>query len=191
MTQTLINSFFMMEPPAIENIVPDGDLILAVGTQKREMRVSSQFLRYASKVFNTMLGPHWSEGQRLSKVDPPKVTLEEDDADAMLAILYVLHHRNDRVPRDLEPAALIRIAIVSDKYDLAVALQYASERWLVARSENMVDAGYGLTAAFLLGNAGQFKELGRWMMLHCKESYLDLFKEDAIAQFLPFKALCE
>lgn len=175
MTQMLITSIFKMEPPAIENIVPDADLILVVGTHKREMRVSSQCLRYASKVFNTMLGPHWNEGQRLSKLDPPKVILEEDDADTMLVILYVLHHRNDRVPRELEPAGLVRTAIVTDKYDLAVALQYASEKWLVKPSENMVDVGYGLTAAFL--------------MLHCKESYLDLLKEDVIAQFLPFKAL--
>ncbi|OIW22504.1 btb/poz-like protein [Coniochaeta ligniaria NRRL 30616] len=178
--------------PAIENIVPDGDVIMVLGPEKREMRVSSQSLRYASKVFDIMLGPNWGEGQGLSKINPPKVTLEEDEAESMRTIFYVLHHRNDQVSKEMTAAFVLDLAIASDKYDLGVALWYANTKWLdAAPVHNIVQAGYMLTAAFLFGNADKFEHRSLRMVLYYVESYLELLKDDKISQFLPFKAICK
>lgn len=176
--------------PAVENIVPDGDVIMVVGAEKQAIRVSSHCLRYASMVFDAMLGPNWSEGQRLSVSNPPKA-LEEDDAEAMRTIFYVLHHRNDQVSEDLSAESVLDLAIACDKYDLHVALQYAIEKWLPAGSSSMTEAGYGLTAALFFDHPTSFETLSRSMMRSYEASYLELLKKDKIAQFLPFRTICK
>jgi hypothetical protein len=52
----------------VADISPDGDVVLVVGPRNVRLRIHSQCLRCASKVFGAMFGPHWSEGQGLSKV---------------------------------------------------------------------------------------------------------------------------
>jgi hypothetical protein len=51
----------------LEEISSDGDVILAVGPDKKKMRVKSNYLRTASRVFDSMFGPNWAEGQNLSR----------------------------------------------------------------------------------------------------------------------------
>lgn len=84
--------------PPIADIAPDGDVILFVGPEKTPLKVYSQCLRAASKVFRVMFGPDWSEGKGLTSRSPREIPLEEDDASALRTILCVLHHRNAEVP---------------------------------------------------------------------------------------------
>lgn len=77
-----------------------------------------------------MFRSDWSEGQGLSWESPNEVQLDEDDADALRTICYVIHHRNDAVPRVITPLEVLQIAIAADKYDLGLALQYATAQWL-------------------------------------------------------------
>jgi hypothetical protein len=178
--------------PALTNIVSDGDVIMVVGPDKHQMRVDSHCLRRASKVFDIMLGPNWSEGQELSQDAPPQVTLEEDDAEALMIVFYILHHRNEQVPEELSAESILKIAIASDKYDFAVALRFASAHWLGhTNGSSMIGIGYLVTAAFLFGMANDFKRESRILMYSFAGSYLQLLKDDKIAQFLPFEAICE
>lgn len=55
----------------------------------------------------------------------------------------------------------------------------------------LLDSGYYLTAAFLFGNNAAFKATSRWLIAHYSSSYLELFADDLIAQFLPFKTICK
>ena len=80
-----------------------------------------------------MFGLDWSEGQRLSKESPTEVPLLEDYADAMQTICCIVHHRNDLAPRYLTAKEVLQIAIEVDKYDLKIALKYASVEWLKPR----------------------------------------------------------
>src|SRR5262249_24550771 len=89
------------ESDLITDISPDGDVVLVVGPQNVRLRIHSQCLQCASNVFGAMFGPHWSEGQGLSKESPREVPLVEDDADALRIICCVIHHRNDDVPQSL------------------------------------------------------------------------------------------
>jgi hypothetical protein len=83
----------------VADISPDGDVVLVVGPWNVRLRIHSQCLRCASKVFGAVFGPHWSEGQGLSKESPREVPLVEDDADALRTICCVIHYRNDNVPQ--------------------------------------------------------------------------------------------
>lgn len=177
---------------ALTTIASDGDVIMVVGPDKHQMRVDSHCVRRASKVFDIMLGPNWSEGQELSRNSPPQVTLDEDDAEAMETIFYVLHHRNEEVPEKFSGESILEIAIASDKYDFAVALRFASAEWLRrTHGIGMIGQGYLATAAFLFDIADEFKRYTYFLMLSEQGSYLQLLKNDKISQFLPFKAICE
>lgn len=101
-------------------------LFLVVGPRNIRLKIQSQCLRCASKVFDAMFKIQWTESQGLSKESPGKILLVEDNADALRILCFVIHHRNDDVPQSLSPNEVLQIAIEADKYDLTAALKYAS-----------------------------------------------------------------
>jgi len=175
----------------VPDISPDGDVVLVVGPRNVRLRIQSQVLRCASKVFGAMFGPTWSEGQGLSKESPREVRLVEDDADALQIICRVIHHRNNDVPQSLTPKEVLQIAIEADKYDLNVALKYARAQWLKPRGRpERVDMGYLLAAAFLFGDMDMFVANTLALILHYKESYLEFLDDEIISQIIPWKTFC-
>lgn len=179
--------------PPISDIAPDGNVILVVGPEKAPLKVYSQCLRAASKVFRVMFGPDWSEGQGLASQSPPEIPLEEDDASAFRIILCVLHHHNAEVPdsEGLSPTEVLNIAVAADKYDLAVALKFAATEWLKPKKGlDLMDMGRLMTAALLLQDARMFAEQAMDLVLQWSGSYMALLDDAIINQFLPFKSVC-
>lgn len=173
------------------DIFPDGDVVLVVGPQNVRLRVYSQCLCCASKVFSAMLGPRWSEAQGLSKESPREVPLVEDDADALRTICCVIHHRNDDLPQSLTPREVLQITIEADKYDLNVALKFASVEWLKPRSDtDRVNMGYLLAAAFLYGDMDIFVAHSLVLILYYKGSYLEFLDDEITSQIVPWKTFC-
>jgi len=175
----------------VPDISPDGDVVLVVGPRNVRLRIQSQCLRCASKVFDAMFGPTWSEGQGLSKESLQEVPLVEDDADALRIICCVIHHRNNDVPQSLTPMEVLQIAIEADKYDLTVALKYASAQWLKPKGKpEREDMGYLLAAAFLFGDMDMFVANTLALILHYKESYLEFLDDEITSQIIPWKTFC-
>ena len=173
------------------DISTEGDIVLVVGPENVRMRVQSQCLLCASKVFGAMFKPYWSEGQGLSKESPRDVLLVEDDVDALRIICCVIHYRNEDVPEFLTPKEVLQIAIEADKYDLNVALKYARVQWLKPRdSLDLVDMGYFLAATFMFGDVEMFITHGLELILHHKSSYMELLENTVISQILPWKTSC-
>ncbi|PVH92247.1 hypothetical protein DM02DRAFT_701032 [Periconia macrospinosa] len=174
------------EPDRVADISPDGDVILIVGAENVRLRVHSQCLRSASKTFSVMFGSHWSEGQRLSKGSPTEVPLPEDDADAMRTICYIVHHRNDLVSQHLTAKEVLQIAIGVDKYDLKIALKYASVEWLKPQvNAEREEMGHLLAAAFLFDNTDAFMAHTITLILHYNGSYLDFLDDEFTSQIIP------
>ncbi|CZR60106.1 uncharacterized protein PAC_10001 [Phialocephala subalpina] len=170
------------------DISPDGDVVLVVGPRNERLRVQSQCLQCASKVFDAMFKPYWSEGQGLSKESPREVPLVEDDAHAMQTICCVIHHRNNDVPVSLTSKEVLQIAIAVDKYDLKVALKYASVQWLKPRpDEERVDKGYLLAAAFLYDDMDTFAAHTLSLILYHKGSYLEFLDDEITNQIVHWK----
>jgi hypothetical protein len=175
----------------VPDISPDGDIVLVVGPRNVRLRIQSQVLRYASKVFGAMFGPTWSKGQGLSKESPREVRLVEDDADALQIICCVIHHRNNNVPQSLIPKEVLQIAIEADKYDLNVALKYARVQWLKPRGRpERVDMGYLLAAAFLFGDIDMFVAHALELILHYTGSYLEFLDDEITSPTVPWKTFC-
>ncbi|KAJ4176133.1 hypothetical protein NW767_015549 [Fusarium falciforme] len=180
------------EPSSAEPIASDGDVILVVGEQKTQLRVYSQCLRSASKVFNVMFGRNWSEGQGISSQSPRDVTLVEDDAHAMRLICSVIHHRNADIPDTLTAREVLQIAVEADKYDLSVALKYAREQWLKPNGdEDMTDMAYLMVAALLFCDMDAFVARSLDLIINYKETYLGLLDDENISQIIPFKTVCK
>jgi hypothetical protein len=180
------------ESDRVGDISPDGDVILIVGAENARLRVYSQCLRSASKVFGVMFGPDWREGQRFSRESPTEVSLPKDDADAMRTICCLVHHRNDLVTEHLRADEVLQIAIAVDKYDLKIALKYASIEWLKPRIDaERVEMGHLLVAAFLFDNAEMFLAHTITLILHYNGSYLDFLDDEFTSQIMPSRMFCK
>lgn len=175
-----------------EDIVPDGDVILVVGVENRRLRINSQFLRYASKVFRAMFGPDWREGRRISNELPAEVALPNDDADAMRIICCIIHHRNNLIPPLPTTKKVLQIAIVVDKYDLTVALKFVMLEWLRKPRNKLgiVEVGDLLAAAFLLNIHDMLVAYAKMLVLDYSESYRGILDDELIGQVLPASICC-
>jgi len=76
------------------------------------MRVHSLMLRTASTVFNTMLGPHYSEGRNLSLESPENIPLPDDDLKALEITFNAIYYCMEAIDDPLDPALLLRMAIM-------------------------------------------------------------------------------
>ena len=93
--------------------------------------VSSRHLTLASPTFAGMLsGENWKEGIRDEVDDRYYLTASDWDAEALLVIFSVLHHRNRLVPRTVSLELLAKLAVLIDYYGCAEALESFTERWV-------------------------------------------------------------
>lgn len=166
---------------ATVDIVPDGDVILVVGIEMKRLRAYSLTLKSASTVFRAMLGPRFSEGQKLNDNGSTEIDMPEDDAEAMEIMLNVIHGCNNKVHDALDASRVLRVAITADKFDCKVALAFAIRVWL--NCANVTDSNQLwqlLKAAYWFDNPESFEEISLRLMLHHQGSYLQLWARDDI-----------
>lgn len=149
----------------MQQIIPDGDVILVVGLKKSKIQLSSHLLRTTSPVFAAMLGPSFKEGTLLRESQgPTEIFLPEDNAEALWNIYSTLYGAHPRV-NHLKPAELYNISIVAHKYDLVSRLSPICELWFEDTNEElfgsvkiawkMMMAAYWLDNEFGFGNLSQ------------------------------------
>jgi hypothetical protein len=166
---------------ATADIAPDGDVILVVGAGMKRLKAYSLVLKSASRVFGAMLGPRFSEGQRLDDNESTEIDMPEDDAETMEIMLNVIHGCNNAVHDGLNASQILRVAITADKFDCKVALAFAIKVWL--NCANITDSNQLwrlLRAAYWFDNAKSFEEISLRLMLHHRGSYLQLWAQDDI-----------
>lgn len=122
------------KPPVGANADPNGDVELLVGGEGNitTIKMASKVLSSASPVFAALFEPHFSEGLALSKSSTSsicQIKLPDDNPEALTLVCHVLHYRGD-IPHRISLELLEKVAILCDKYDLAIALMPWSEVWL-------------------------------------------------------------
>lgn len=85
------------------------------------IRVSSKIMSLTSPVFAAMLSPRYAEGQYAGQ-DDWKVSLPEDDPEAMYLICNIIHFRPQDDPAQCSPRMLGKVAKICEKYDLIGSL---------------------------------------------------------------------
>ncbi|PVH85230.1 hypothetical protein DL98DRAFT_483721 [Cadophora sp. DSE1049] len=96
------------------------------------MRASSKVLSMISPVFHRMLGPDFKEGATLKAAQSVVIHLPDDDSDAMVILLNIIHGRTRQVPRkiDFENDLLTELATLVDYYQLYEVTELFSDTWL-------------------------------------------------------------
>jgi hypothetical protein len=161
------------------DIAADGNVVLLVGPEERRLRVSASSLANVSKVFRTMFGPYFSEGQDLSDISsgPKEVHMPDDNADVIEIICSMMHFRN--IPQEVGPDLMLDIAIVADKYDCGIVIQHASILCLdPKKSKTLVELARLMAASYLLDNSKAFSQITLAMVFGYGASYLALGEQD-------------
>ena len=178
---------------SVVEIAKDGNVILLVGPDKKQLQVCSSVLSNASKYFKNMFGPHFSEGQDLRADGLKEVSMPDDDSNALEIVCNIIHLRNDAVPETLSPTEVLNVAVVADKFDCVVAMKHASALWLNPREiQDITELGHLMAAAYVLDNARAFGEITLSMILRHKGRYLSLADENiGLDEYLLWQVICK
>ncbi|RBR25468.1 uncharacterized protein FIESC28_01706 [Fusarium coffeatum] len=144
-----------IDPTICEN----GDIILAVGPEKTEIQVTSDFLKNISPVFKAMLEAPMREGDALrnrAPDSPVTIALPEYCPWAMNHLLRIPY--GSKIPR-LEFRTFYSVAILADKYDMVERLRPYGALWLrflPGHIEYMEEAWHRLIISYLLDDVYAF-----------------------------------
>lgn len=114
---------------------PEGDLQLVIGSEdvQTSIRVSSQVFRRPSPVLSAMLDPRYAKRQKLAdeqSLGVSSIALPDDDPEAMVWFCHAIHLQKCATEKVVTFDFLRKIATLSDKYELSVALHAWSEMWM-------------------------------------------------------------
>lgn len=174
-------------------IAANGDVFLVIGFRKRRIQVNSVVLRNASKYFNAMFGPNFSEGQDLKGSVIKEIPMPDDNAAALEILFNIIHLRNTAVPESLKPNKVFELAVVADKFDCIIPVKHASMQWLRPKTAmDILEMGHLMAAAYILDNARAFMDITWEMIFRNGGSYLRLADQGLrLTDFVPMKAFCK
>lgn len=161
------------------NIAENGNVVLIVGPEERRLRVSASSLANVSKVFRTMFGPRFSEGQDLNDISkgPKEILMPEDNPDAIEIICSIIHFRS--ILHEIGPDLMLNIAIAADKFDCSIVLQHASILWLDPNEfKDLVELASLMAASYILDNFKAFSQITLAMVFIHAGSYLVLEEQE-------------
>lgn len=99
--------------------------------QTVHMQVSSRHLMLASPVFAAMLDRNkFKEGVTLHSEGSVEIELPDDDPDAFIVLLNVVHGHTRTVPRRTTLFMLNQIAILVNKYHMVEVIEVFSDMWI-------------------------------------------------------------
>ncbi|KAI1941983.1 hypothetical protein LOZ66_001464 [Ophidiomyces ophidiicola] len=104
----------------IDNIMIEEEVLI---------HVSSRHMTLASSVFRAMLQQQFAESNTLSLTGRVDIALPDDDPDALLILLNIIHGRVRKVPLRVDLSTLTQLAILVDKYDVHEAVELFSTFW--------------------------------------------------------------
>ncbi|KAK5219157.1 hypothetical protein LTR72_008339 [Exophiala xenobiotica] len=140
-----------------------------------EAKVSSKHLILASRVFRAMFNGNFREAVDLHKQEVSKVALPDDNPDALVTLLDIVHGLNRQVPRKFTETQFLDIVMLIDKYELHEATYLFTDiwfqhlwKWTEKTPPNLFDWIY---ICWVLTKASEFKNLTRTAIL---ESQSDL-----------------
>ncbi|KAM5439740.1 hypothetical protein MferCBS31731_004150 [Microsporum ferrugineum] len=91
--------------------------------------VSSRHLILASAVFRAMLQHGFGESRVLRAAGSVKISLPDDDPDAFLIILNIIHGHLRQVPLEVDLQTFTQLAILVDKYELHERIEVFAGFW--------------------------------------------------------------
>ena len=142
-----------------------------------EVKVSSRHLALASRVFRAMFDGNFRERVQPRDHELTKVPLPDDDPDAMMILLGVIHGLNKRVSRTIDKPSFIAVTILIDKYELHESSQVYADMWFddlwAKRSLSTPHLTDWIYVCWVLGKAMYFKSLTKRAISDCGSKFED------------------
>ena len=139
-----------------------GDLNILAKTAtsaEKTLVVSSKTMCLASPVWRAMLDPtgHFME----ASPDNKEICLADDDGDALLILLNIIHLHFLKVPEFLSYNQLLQISVLCDKYDIVTIVRPWLSKWLEdLKSCSDTPGNEGcLFIAWIFGDLSTFKHI--------------------------------
>jgi len=162
---------------SFEDFAPGGDVVFIVKGETR-VRVYSDVMKHASKVFAAMLGPNFKEGHALAKASaaPVEIPLPEDAPEPFGWICRALHCQASTTVWKPITTQLVSVWILVHKYDMEDSMQLSLGFWL---NEKFNDGEINVDDLWLLTqitcasqDAGSFTVVTHKLMLRTTTSFL-------------------
>lgn len=111
--------------------------------QEVQMRVSSKHLILASATFREALGSdEFSESRTLQTKGDVVVPLPDEDPDAMVILLHIIHGLTRKVPRQVNLEMLSRLAFVVNHRQMHEAVELFSDGWIESLKRDHLPGSY-------------------------------------------------
>ncbi|KAF5986147.1 hypothetical protein FBULB1_2577 [Fusarium bulbicola] len=119
--------------PDFQSFVPHGDVVFVVNNDTR-VRVHSTVIKGASRVFATMFGPNFMEGQALAAAntdtDPFEIALPEEESSLCFGwICRALHCQFATTLWSPTCAEIVKLWSIIDKYDMKQSMHLSVMFW--------------------------------------------------------------
>lgn len=129
-----------------------------------------------------MFSRRFSEGQTLANEGAVRISLPEDDPDAMVILMHLIHANLSRVPCPLSKTQLIGMASCIDKYDIQGISGPCFRPFLYVlvnakfdKVESSLEIG---SVAYVFKEAGVFKKATRFAVIngdgHNQDNYCSI-----------------
>ncbi len=154
------------DSPQEITIAKRGDVWLKIGIEGENITkalVSSAALSTISPIFETMFNGRWTEGDSLSTVSPPVISLPGDDPEAMLLICKIAHFQTLDLPEELNPSMLADFVVACDKYLCRDAVHMWTGRWVdsLLRDLTVPNSEKALFITYLLDLPDEFYKVSQ------------------------------
>ncbi|KAF5623415.1 hypothetical protein F52700_10037 [Fusarium sp. NRRL 52700] len=154
-------------PPDTIVIDGNGDLWLTVGSvsSSKLLHVDSNALCRASKVFRAMLQGRFSDSKPANDLHRWELKLPEDNPEAFVVLMDIVHANFDHAPLDLKPQELYNICVLTNKYDMTKTLRPMAAAWyqrlksMCQRCKKMQAYSKNLFVAWELGCQGAVEKM--------------------------------
>ncbi|KAL9107186.1 MAG: hypothetical protein Q9227_007886 [Pyrenula ochraceoflavens] len=122
-------------PPSTTSAAPPnheygGDLDPSYVTEEVHFKVSAKHMALASRVFKVLLQGHMDEARRLRTHGSVTCPLPDDNPDAFLIVLNIIHLRKYRIPEVISFEDLVHVGVLVDKYELHEAVEDCARAWI-------------------------------------------------------------
>jgi hypothetical protein len=164
---------------SFEDFAPDGDVVFIVKGETR-VRVYSDVMKRASKVFAAMLGPNFKEGRALAEASatPVEIALPEDEPEHFGWICRALHCQASTKLWKPVTSQLVSVWMLVDKYDMKDNMQLSLGFWIGVQVERKTGdtsrTDFWLLAQMSLGtqDAEPFRSATLALILYTKASFV-------------------
>jgi hypothetical protein len=131
--------------------------------------VSSKAMSLISDPWNAMLGPEGAFSEAKSGRSEP-IPLPDDDLGALSIILNIAHLRFDKVPAHLEFNQLLRLAVLTDKYQATQIVRPWISTWIKGLEHLANKDGHEewLWIAWEFGLSNSFERVAKRLVLQSR-----------------------